>query len=48
MFEIERLYFYAGWILYPNYGVTDPVEAIHTPLISLSTVHKILKRLNIK
>lgn len=48
MFEIERLYFYAGRILYPNYWVTDPVEAIHTPLISLSTVHKILKRLNIK
>jgi hypothetical protein len=50
LFEIEKLYFYAGFILYPNpnYGITKPVEAIHVPLISLSTAHKILKRLNLK
>ena len=50
LFEVEKLYFYAGYILYPNpnYGVTKPVEAVHMPLISLSTANKILKRLNSK
>jgi hypothetical protein len=50
LFEVEKLYFYAGYILYPNpnYGITKPVEAVHSPLISLSTVNKILKRLKYK
>ncbi len=50
LFAVEKLYFYAGFILYPNpnYGVTKPVEAVHMPLISLSTANKILKRLNNK
>lgn len=48
LFELEKLYFYAGFILYPNYGVNKPVEAVHTPLITLSTAHKILKRIDSK
>jgi site-specific DNA recombinase len=50
LFEVEKLYFYAGYILYPNpnYGVTKPVEAVHMPLITLSTANKILKRLKQK
>ena len=50
LFAVEKLYFYAGYILYPNpnYGVTKPVEAVHMPLINLSTANKILKRLNQK
>lgn len=50
LFEVEKLHFYAGYILYPNpnYWVMKPVEAVHMPLINLSTVNKILKRLNHK
>ncbi len=48
LLEIEKLYFYAGYILYPNpnYGITQPVEAVHESLITLSTVHKIYKRMS--
>lgn len=44
--QIEKLYFYAGYIFYPNpiYGITKPVQAIHQPLISLSTMKKIIQR----
>ncbi len=50
LFEVEKLYFYAGFILYPNpnYGITKPVDAVHMPLINLSTVNKILRRLKHK
>ncbi len=50
LFEVEKLYFYAWYILYPNpnYGIIKPVDAVHMPLISLSTAKKILKRLKNK
>lgn len=45
LFEIEKLYFYAGFIIYPNRGITKPIEWQHQPLISLSIANKILNRL---
>lgn len=50
LFELEKLYFYAWYILYPNqnYGITKPIEAKHVPLITLQTAHKILKRIGYK
>lgn len=48
--EIERLYFYAGYIFYPNenYQIIEPIQAIHPPLVSLSIIHKIIKRIDKK
>jgi len=48
MFNIEKLYFYAGFILYPRYDITKPIEAVHQPIITLSTAHKIIKRIGAK
>ncbi len=48
IFSIEKLYFYAGFIIYPKWDIIEPIEAVHQPLISLSTAHKILKRVDAK
>ncbi len=45
LFAVEKLYFYAGFILYPSRGITKPIEGQHPPLITISTANKILKRL---
>ena len=50
LFEYEKLYFYAWYIFYPNpdYWINSPVIAMHEPLITLSTMAKILDRLKEK
>ena len=50
LLTIEKLYFYSGFIFYPNepYEITTPVEAIHEPIINLSTMWKILDRIKFK
>ena len=44
MLEINRLYFYAGYIIYPQYGIFEPIPANHPAIISLSTVNQIIER----
>ena len=50
LLTIEKLYFYAGYIFYPNdpYNIIEPIEWTHKPLITLSLMWKILNRLKIK
>ena len=48
MFEIEKLYFYAGFVIKPSHGITKPIDWKHPSLISLATVRKILKRIDAK
>lgn len=48
LFEIEKLMFYTGHVLYPDYDVNEPILWKREPLISISTAHKILDRLERK
>ena len=48
IFDYEKLYFYAWFIFCPKYDVLEPVLALHEPLISMSTMGKILERLKVK
>jgi len=48
IFEVEKLYFYAGYIIKPSHGIIKPIEAVHQPLITISTLHKIFKRIDSK
>jgi hypothetical protein len=45
MLETNRLYFYAGYIIYPPYDIFEPIPANHPAIISLSTVNQIIERL---
>ena len=42
--DIQRLYFYAGYIVFPIWDINEPVEAQHMALITLDTVQKIIKK----
>lgn len=44
MFKDYRLYFYAGYIYYPERWIDEPVKWKHQGLISLDTVEKILEK----
>lgn len=44
MFKDYRLYFYAGYIYYPEWGIDEPLKWKHEGLISLDTVNKILEK----
>ena len=48
LFEIEKLMFYTGHVIYPAYDVIEPIKGHREPLISISTAHKILDRLDKK
>lgn len=41
----EKLMFYAGYIVKPEWGITEPVRWKHEPIIDLDIVHKILKKI---
>lgn len=43
-----RLYFYAWYIYYPEWGIDVPLKWKHEPLISLDTAEKILEKENQK
>ncbi|MDR2415186.1 MAG: hypothetical protein LBD75_00805 [Candidatus Peribacteria bacterium] len=45
MFQIHRLYFYAGYIIYPKLGIDELIEGRHQGIISLETAEKIRKKL---
>lgn len=45
MLETNRLYFYAGYIIYPPYEIFEPIPANHPAIISLSTVNRIIERI---
>lgn len=45
LLDPERLYFYAGYILKPDYEVEEPVKGKHEPLISEATLKRILFKL---
>lgn len=42
--DIQRLYFYAGYILFPKREINEPIEAQHMALITLDIVQKIFKK----
>lgn len=44
MFKEHRLYFYAGYIYYPDRGIDEPLKGKHHGLISLDVVEKILEK----
>ena len=48
LFEPQKLYFYAWYIICPSYGILEPIVANHEPIITRSTMGKILDRLNTK
>ncbi len=48
LFEPQKLYFYAWYLICPKYDILQPIVAKHEPLITMSTMGKILSRLNIK
>ncbi len=41
----EKLLFYSWRIIYPKYGIDDPIPGNREPLISIETAHKILEKL---
>lgn len=41
MLQVHRLYFYAGYCIYPNWDVTELVEGRHEGFISLETAEKV-------
>ena len=41
----QRLYFYAGKIIYPNYDIYEPIEGMHEALIDEETMKRIFIRL---
>jgi len=43
----KNLYFYAGYIIYPKWGINEPIKWHHPAIISLDIMNKILDRLNI-
>lgn len=43
--QLHRIFFYAGYVIYPDRGVKEPVEGKHIGLISLSTAHKLIEKL---
>ena len=45
VFRLHRLFFYWGYMLYPDWGINKPIKGNHTGLISLSTVYQIIKKL---
>ncbi|MDR0608147.1 MAG: hypothetical protein LBG52_07610 [Candidatus Peribacteria bacterium] len=44
MFQIHRLYFYAGYCTYPLLGVDELIEGRHEGIISLETAEKIRQK----
>lgn len=45
LFDPIKIYFYAGYILYPSYEINEPIIAKHPALISLETAQKIFDKL---
>ena len=45
MLQLHRLFYYAGYLFYPKRGVESPIEGQHRGMITLDTVHKIIKKL---
>ncbi|WP_312090932.1 hypothetical protein [Chryseobacterium sp.] len=43
-FQNYRLYFYAGYIYYPERGIDVPFKGKHKALISLDTAEKIMEK----
>ncbi len=48
LFNINKLYFYAWQIIYPKYGILQPIPWNHEALISISTLNQILERIHAK
>ena len=46
--SLERLMFYAWFVIYPDYDIDEPIQGHWEPILSISTVHKILQRLHSK
>lgn len=44
IFVNYRLYFYAGYIYYPEREINSPIKGKHKPLITLEVVEKIMKK----
>lgn len=45
VFQLHRLFFYAWFIIYPEWDVNEPIEWAHEGIISLSTVYEIIQKL---
>ena len=43
-FRDYRLYFYAGYIYYPEWGLETPIQWKHEPLVSLDIIQKIMEK----
>jgi site-specific DNA recombinase len=45
MLQLHRLYFYAGYCIYPNWEINELIEGRHEWFISLETAEKIRKKI---
>ena len=48
LLSLEKLLFYSWRVLYPKYGIDEPIQGNREPLITIETAHKILERLGLK
>ncbi len=46
LLEIDRLYLYAWYIIYAEFGIFEPVDAKHEPMITIWTMYKIIDKEN--
>ena len=46
--DINKLYFYAGYIIYPKWWILDPIKAKHDTIISYDILYKIKQKIDSK
>jgi DNA invertase Pin-like site-specific DNA recombinase len=46
--DIDKLYFYAGYIIYPKFWILEPIKAKHEAIISYDTRYKIKQKIDSK
>jgi len=44
-FFLHRLFFYAGYIFYPEWDINEPIEGKHPEIVSLSVIYKVIEKL---
>lgn len=47
-FRDYRLYYYAGYVYYPEWEITTPIKWKHEPLVSLEVIERIIEKENHK
>ena len=44
LLQLHRIIFYAGYIIYPDRGIDEPIKGKHEGLISLDTAYRIIEK----